>query len=1129
MSAQHPSTAGRRLLALLNIAPGEARLAGLLLLLFLSLSVAVVFVQSIAFGLFVSQFGAQNLPLTYIAIAVLASLIAFVYLKLSERLAYARLLMLTIAFIAGVCALFWLGLHTSLAAAFIFLLPVWFQTLDNLVYLLVWPLAGRLFDLRQGKRLFGIVGAGNWIASIAGGLIVAPLVAQFGTTDMLLVSMAALAASALVMRTIARHYLQLAMPATQPIAPKTQAKPAKNPPLIRSRYVALIIASVCLGWVAFFFVDNIFYDRAALQFPNAVDLTAFIGTSLAITGVIALVVTTLVSSRVLQRRGLRAGLLLMPALVTACIALAAVFGALGAAVTVSFFFAALAKIANVSLGFTLSQSASNVAYQALPGEARIRVQTVAEGIVQPIAIGIAGVLLLALNTWLGFGAVRIAFVFLVLAAGWVAVIVLLAREYPHALARVLRKRQFREPQTFVADASAIDVLAHELQNPKPGVAIYAMNMLAQMAPAQLAARIAGMLGHPSPEAREAALQKIETMHVRPAADAVRQHLLAETSPQVKGAALRALASIDDEIDDALVVYLRDDDAQVAKGALVGLLLNGEVNGVLAAQGRLLQWAQSPDPGMRVLAARAIGEAGAAGERNILAGLLGDGVTEVRRAALWAAGCVKDAALWPHVIAACDAPATAKAAMQALAHGDAHTVALIEAGLREKNRSAAGRTAMADACSRINDAAVPPALQRMLHGEDAGVRSIALAALVARRCAMDPREAAAGAHNEAARMAWLSAAMYDLSQYSIALSSPLTPPPTPPQRGGEKPAPLPFGEGLGVGQFVKPHIAPALQPLLHALQVECAATKDRLLHWLALGWSADAVMKARDALRHDDAAQHAVALEVIDAQLPAEMKGWVMPALEALSPAERLLRWRNAFPQTQQPAPARLRQAIVGAPAGWLAPWTKGCALHAVAALPARACADVVLMARGSPEWAVREMAGWAGARLSANGKQGESAMLSTVERVMILKGASLLAHTPDDVLAEVAALMHEVDAGAGEKLFAKGELGDCLYVIVSGRVRIHDGARTLNDLGEGDAFGEMALLDPEPRVASATVTEQARLLRLDRAPFFDLIHAQPEVSIGIIHMLTRRLRERVQDLGRLDAQAQALAGASGNA
>jgi hypothetical protein len=491
--------------------------------------------------------------------------------------------------------------------------------------------------------------------------------------------------------------------------------------------------------------------------------------------------------------------------------------------------------------------------------------------------------------------------------------------------------------------------------------------------------------------------------------------------------------------------------------------------------------------LRETAARAIGEASAASERATLSMLLNDSDVDVRRAAIWAAGCVKDAALWPAVIAACDAPATAIVAMQALAGGDEQALDPIQNALQAGNTSRAGRVALAESCSRMRCDAAIPALKWMTKQDDAGVRAVALSALASRRIPLDAAAARAGARDEAARMAWLCAAMMD-----------------------------------ACGQDAR-----AVKPLLAALQAECDRAKDRLLLWLALGWNIEGVLKARDAFQRAHAGQQAYAIELIDTQLPAEMKGWVMPALEPLAPAVRLSRWQTAFPQTQQPLPARLRQAGVGAPAAWLAPWTKACALHAVAALPARECADVVARSGGSPDWVVRDVAAWAGARLSANGKQGEATMLSTVERVMILKGASMFAGTPDDALAEVAALLHEVDAGAGETLFVKGELGDCLYVIVSGRVRIHDGARTLNDLAEGDAFGEMALLDPEPRLASARVVEQARLLRLNREPFFDLMEAHPEVSIGIIHMLTRRLRERVQDISRLDAQVRALAGASG--
>lgn len=65
----------------------------------------------------------------------------------------------------------------------------------------------------------------------------------------------------------------------------------------------------------------------------------------------------------------------------------------------------------------------------------------------------------------------------------------------------------------------------------------------------------------------------------------------------------------------------------------------------------------------------------------------------------------------------------------------------------------------------------------------------------------------------------------------------------------------------------------------------------------------------------------------------------------------------------------------------------------------------------------------------------------------------------------------------------------------------------------------MALLDPAPRLASVTALESTRLLYMDHGPFRQLLAARPEVATGIITVLTRRLRDRVHDLTKLDASA----------
>lgn len=149
-------------------------------------------------------------------------------------------------------------------------------------------------------------------------------------------------------------------------------------------------------------------------------------------------------------------------------------------------------------------------------------------------------------------------------------------------------------------------------------------------------------------------------------------------------------------------------------------------------------------------------------------------------------------------------------------------------------------------------------------------------------------------------------------------------------------------------------------------------------------------------------------------------------------------------------------------------------------------------------------------------------MLSTIEKVLILKSVDMFSRTPDDVLVDVADLLEQVDAAEGEKVFSQGDYGDGMYIIIDGKVRVDDGERLLNYLGERQVFGEMALLDPEPRLASVTAVEPTRMFRLEQAPFYELISERPEIATGIIHVLTQHLRNRVRDIAQLDTHIRAL-------
>src|SRR5512143_281071 len=230
-------------LAALQIEPGEERRTGLMFALYLALSLGYVCLQSAAFGLFVAEYGAQGLPLAYITIAFVASLVAYLYLKLAERMAFARLLAVNLVFLATGSALFWFGLATPWARLCVFLLPVWFQVMVTLGNLAVWSLAGRIFDLRQGKRLFGLIGAGNWTANSLAALFVPPLVAAVGTNNLMAGAALCAVATLLVLRYITASFLP-----PEPARPTTRRTPGtlarRGPALLASRYVRLIFAYI---------------------------------------------------------------------------------------------------------------------------------------------------------------------------------------------------------------------------------------------------------------------------------------------------------------------------------------------------------------------------------------------------------------------------------------------------------------------------------------------------------------------------------------------------------------------------------------------------------------------------------------------------------------------------------------------------------------------------------------------------------------------------------------------------------------------------------------------------------------------------------------------------------------------
>jgi len=152
----------------------------------------------------------------------------------------------------------------------------------------------------------------------------------------------------------------------------------------------------------------------------------------------------------------------------------------------------------------------------------------------------------------------------------------------------------------------------------------------------------------------------------------------------------------------------------------------------------------------------------------------------------------------------------------------------------------------------------------------------------------------------------------------------------------------------------------------------------------------------------------------------------------------------------------------------------------------------------------------------------------TVTPDLIIERNSLFRGLPQDTRARIAALATRRQYEEGALIFMRGDPGDSLCGVATGRVRISasgPGGKEvfLNIMEPGDAFGEIALLDGSPRTATATAMARTELIVIPRDAFSALLLSQPQLAAHLIQLLCKRVRwtaELMEDTALLSVPAR---------
>ena len=146
----------------------------------------------------------------------------------------------------------------------------------------------------------------------------------------------------------------------------------------------------------------------------------------------------------------------------------------------------------------------------------------------------------------------------------------------------------------------------------------------------------------------------------------------------------------------------------------------------------------------------------------------------------------------------------------------------------------------------------------------------------------------------------------------------------------------------------------------------------------------------------------------------------------------------------------------------------------------------------------------------------------------LLARVLLFADLDETQLEELAVLLRRRHYAKGEAIFREGDAGSSLFIVEAGRVKIAIGSPGGNEvildlLEPGDFFGELSLLDREPRSADAVAIEMASLLSLQRAEFLRFLDGRPQVATRLLITMSHRLRRttaQLHDVAFLDVPSR---------
>jgi AAA family ATP:ADP antiporter len=447
-----------RLFALLGVESGEESMVSVLLTQSVFLGIFFGSFDISAHSLFLSIFDEKMMARGYVVSGLAGIILTSLYTWLQTRMNFRNFAILNLISVTALTLILWVALILNPAKWIVFIVFIMLGPLNILAMLGFWGTTGRLFTLRQGKRLFGLVDAGLIIGIIISCYTIPVILSfEFESHNILLVSASSVLVATIIQILIGARF-QLVTGKGEQQSVKPEEKKSVFTVFREDPYTRIMAIFIALSVVTAFFVQYSFMAVTREQYPAEEDMARFLGIFTGSMMIFTLLVKLLVFSYLIRNYGLRTCLVISPVLIAVFTAIAIAVGMLmgytpevASGFLIFFLLLALSRLFSKSLKDSIESPSFKVIYQTIDEKIRYEIQSGMDGTVNEIAALSSGLLLAGLGVLSFIKLIHFSWVLFFIILIWVFVAFRLYTEYRKSIRKAL--------ETVNQGGSSINILS----------------------------------------------------------------------------------------------------------------------------------------------------------------------------------------------------------------------------------------------------------------------------------------------------------------------------------------------------------------------------------------------------------------------------------------------------------------------------------------------------------------------------------------------------------------------------------------------------------------------------------------------------------------------------------------------